>query len=101
VQTILIQTKPQKTMQNSFAYLDAKSKSIVWSAYAEYFAGEEIMEEGFNINSGYVYIALENGVTISSAFGKKVEFVVYDEETEEETFLSSVKQAYAFLQKTY
>ena len=88
-------------MQNSFAYLDAKSKSIVWMAYAEYFAGEEIMEEGFNINSGYVYIALENGVTISSAFGKKVEFVVYDEETEEETFLSSVKQAYAFLQKRY
>ena len=97
----LILTKPQKTMQNSFAYLDAKSKSIVWSAYAEYFADEEIMEEGFNINTGYVYIALENGVTIASAFGKKVEYIVYDEETEQEDFLFSVKQAYAFLQSKY
>ena len=86
-------------MENlSFGYLDAKSKSIVWAAYAEYFAGEEIMEEGFNINSGYVYIALENGITIGSAFGKKVEFIVYDYETGEEDFLPSVKQAYEFLQ---
>ena len=88
-------------MTNSLGYLDAKSKSIVWAAYAEHFGGEEIMEEGFNINSGYVYIALENGVTIASAFGKKVEFIVYDEENEEETFLSSVKQAYSFLESRY
>lgn len=88
-------------MQNSFAYLDAKSKSIVWSAYAEYFASEEIMEEGFNINTGYVYIALENGITIASAFGKEVEYIVYDEETGQEDFLSSVKQAYSFLQSKY
>ena len=88
-------------MTQSLAYLDAKSKSIVWAAYAEHFAGEEIMEEGFNINSGNVYIALENGVTIASAFGKAVEFIVYDEETEQEDFLSSVKQAYEFLQNKY
>lgn len=88
-------------MTNSLGYLDAKSKSIVWAAYAEHFAGEEIMEEGFNINSGYVYIALENGITIASAFGKKVEYIVYDDENEEESFLSSVKQAYAFLQNKY
>jgi hypothetical protein len=88
-------------MTTSLGYLDAKSKSIVWAAYAEYFGGEEIMEEGFNINSGYVYIALENGVTIASAFGKKVEYIVYDEETEEEDFLFTAKQAYAFLQSRY
>jgi len=88
-------------MTNSLGYLDAKSKSIVWAAYAENFAGEEIMEEGFNINSGYVYIALENGITIASAFGKKVEYIVYDDENEEESFLSSVKQAYTFLQNKY
>lgn len=89
-------------MENvSFAYLDAKSKSIVWSAYAEYFAGEEIMQEGFNINTGYVYIALENGVTIASAFGKKVEFIVYDDENEREDFLSSAVQAYQFLKSKY
>ena len=88
-------------MTNSLGYLDAKSKSIVWAAYAEHFGGEEIMEEGFNINSGYVYLALENGVTIASAFGKEVEYIVYDEETEQEDFLSSVKQAYAFLESRY
>jgi hypothetical protein len=88
-------------MTTSLGYLDAKSKAIVWNAYADYFAGEEIIEEGFNINSGYVYIALENGVTIASAFGKKVEFIVYDDENEEESFLSSVKQAYEFLQNKY
>lgn len=88
-------------MQNSFAYLDAKSKAVVWAAYAEYFSCEEIMEEGFNINTGYVYIALENGITIASAFGKEVEYIVYDEETGQEDFLSSVKQAYSFLQSKY
>ena len=87
--------------ETSFAYLDAKSKSIVWAAYAEYFAGEEIQEEGFNINSGYIYIALENGVTIASAFGKKVEYIVYDDENETEDFLDTAKQAYEFLQKRY
>jgi len=81
------------TTQNKtyFGYSDAKSKSIVWAAYAEHFAGEEIQEEGFNINSGYVYIALENGVTIASAFGQSVEFIVYDDETEQEMFFDCIE----------
>jgi hypothetical protein len=89
-------------MENlSFGYSDAKSKSIVWAAYAEYFAGEEIQEEGFNINSGYVYIALEHGVTIASAFGQAVEFIIYDDETEEEIFFDSIQEANVFLQSKY
>ena len=68
----------------SVAYLEAKGKSLVWMAYANYFAGEEIMEEGFNPNSGYVYLALGNGTTIASAFGQDVEYIVYDFETDEE-----------------
>jgi hypothetical protein len=85
-------------MENlSFAYLDAKSKSIVWAAYAEHFAGEEIQEEGFNINSGYIYIALENGVTIASAFGQAVEFIVYDDENEEEKFFSTFDELSFFI----
>jgi hypothetical protein len=78
--------------KTSFGYSDAISKSIVWRAYAIYFGGEEIMEEGFNINSGYVYIALENGVTIASAFGQPVDFIVYDNETEEELFFDSIEE---------
>jgi hypothetical protein len=78
--------------QTSFGYSDAISKSIVWRAYAIHFGGEEIQEEGFNINSGYVYIALENGVTIASAFGQAVDFIVYDDETEQELFFDCIEE---------
>ena len=87
--------------QTSFGYSDAISKSIVWRAYAIYFGGEEIMEEGFNINSGYVYIALENGVTIASAFGQPVEFIVYDNETIEELFFDSISDLNEYLGARY
>jgi len=83
--------------QTSFGYSDAKSKAVVWEAYADYFAGEEIMEEGFNINSGYVYIALEHGVTIASCFGQSVEFIIYDDETEEERVFDTINDANEFL----
>lgn len=79
-------------MTNSMAYLDAKSKSIVWNAYAEYFASEDIMEEGFNINSGVVYIALENGITICSSFGHDVFYVIYDNETDQDIEFSTLDE---------
>lgn len=76
----------------SVAYLEAKGKSLVWMAYANNFAGEEIMEEGFNPNSGYVYLALGNGTTIASAFGQDVEYIVYDSETDEEINFDSFEE---------
>lgn len=79
-------------MTNSLGYLDAKSKALVWMAYAEHFAGEEIMEDGFNLNSGNIYIALENGVTIASAFGQAVEFYIYDFETGDEIAFESIDE---------
>ena len=87
--------------QTSFGYSDAKSKSLVWAAYAENFAGEEIIEEGFNINSGYVYLALENEVTIASCFGQSVEFIVYDHKTEEEIFFDSINDLNKYLNRNY
>jgi hypothetical protein len=84
--------------QTSFAYSDAKSKSIVWAAYAENFAGEEIMQEGFNLNSGYVYIALENGVTIASCFGQSVDFIVYDFEQGEEIIFETYQELNEYLE---
>ena len=89
-------TKPMKT-QTSFAYLEAKGKSKVWAAYAENCSGEEIMEEGFNINSGYVYLALENGFTIASSFGQDVEFIVNDFESGEEIFFDSFEEMENYL----
>ena len=73
----------------SVAYLEAKGKSLVWMAYANYFAGEDIMEEAFNPDSGYVYIALENGTTVSSLLGQDVQFIIYDYETDEEIIFDS------------
>jgi hypothetical protein len=84
--------------QTSFGYSDAKSKSIVWAAYAENFAGEEIMQEGFNVNSGYVYIALENGVTIASCFGQSVDFIVYDFEQGEEIIFETYQELNEYLE---
>lgn len=88
-----------RTTENFVFYLEAKGKSKIWNAYAEYFAAEEIMEEGFNPNSGYVYLALEMGVTIASAFGKDVEYIVYDHETDEELFFDSILSLQTYLNK--
>jgi hypothetical protein len=79
-------------MTTSLGYSDSISKSIVWRAYANYFAGEEIMEEGFNMNTGYVYIALENGITIASCFAQEVDFIVWDNDTDEEIILESYEE---------
>jgi hypothetical protein len=89
--------RTSELIHSSYGYSDAMSKSIVWAAYAEYFVGEEIMDDGFNINSGYVYLALEMGVTIASAFGQEVEFIVYDEETDEERFFYSYDELETYL----
>jgi hypothetical protein len=78
--------------QKSFAYCEAVGKSKVWAAYAEYFACVEILEEGFNPNSGYVYLYLEIGVTIASLVGGDVEFIVYNEETDGEMFFDSYQE---------
>jgi hypothetical protein len=51
------------------------------------------MECGFNLNSGYVYIALENGVCIASCFGQSVDYIVTDFETGEESFYDSYNEA--------
>ncbi len=85
--------------QNSLAYLEAKGMSKVWEAYAENCAGEEIMEEGFNPNSGYVYIALENGITIASSFGQDVEFMAYDFDKDEEVSFYSFDELDNYLKE--
>jgi hypothetical protein len=83
--------------QNSVAYLEAKGKSKIWNAYADHFASEEIIEEGFNPNSGYVFIALENGITIASAFGQDVEYITYNFDTDEEVIFDSFKELETYL----
>jgi len=79
------------------AYLEAKGLSKVWEAYAEECASEEIMEIGFNPNSGYVYIALENGIQICSAFGQSVEYITFDPTGENEMFFDDFQDIVEYL----
>lgn len=63
-------------LQSSFAYCESIGLSKCFEAYAN--IGEDILELGFNPNSGYIYIALENGVSICSMLGQDVEYLVND-----------------------
>ena len=78
---------------NDLGSSDFESWILVNKAFQKYAKGEDIMECGFNKNSGYVYIALENGVTIASCFGQEVDYIIYDFETGEEHFLDEYKEA--------
>lgn len=79
------------------AGFEAFSLSRVFASYAAHSQGEEIMEIGFNHNSGYVYIALENGISIASKFGRLTEFILFDHETGEEKFFEYYHKAEEYL----
>ena len=72
---------------------DLESWMLVERAYKTYAHGEDIMECGFNKMSGYVYIALENGVQIASCFGQDVDYIKYDFETSEEYFFDTYEES--------
>ena len=75
------------------AHLEAKGLARCWEAYANNASGQDIMSIGFNDQTGYVYIILENGITIVSVFGKPVEFIIFDCETEEELIFDDYDEA--------
>ena len=60
----------------SIAYCEAMGLSQCFKAYADNASGKTINAIGFNANSGYVYIALENGIQIVSGIGQDVEFLI-------------------------
>ena len=80
-------------IDGSIAYCEAKGFSKVFMAYANQCSREDIMEIGFNPNSGYVYIALEDGISICSNMGQQVEFLVTNFYNGEETFYDTYKEA--------
>jgi len=80
-------------IKKTIGYTEALGFSKVFEAYYELTGIEDIMEIGFNDNSGIVYIALDNGIAICSAFGNDVEFLVSDPETSEETFFDDYELA--------
>jgi hypothetical protein len=80
-------------LKNSIAYLEAKGLSKCFAAYAEECPAEDIMSIGFNSNSGYVYIALENGIQICSMLGNDVEYITCNFEDGEEAFYDTYMDA--------
>jgi len=76
-------------LKNYVCSCEAVGLSKVWAEYAENWAGDDIEAVGFNENSGYVYISLWNGVQLGCCLGGRLEYIVYDEETETELFLNS------------
>jgi hypothetical protein len=79
-------------LSGSISYLEAKGLSKIFDAYTEISSGE-ISEIGFNPNSGYTYIALENGISICSELGQEVEYLITDFETGTEAFYGSYEEA--------
>ncbi len=88
-------------IKDSIAFCEAQGLAVCFQAYADECAGESIMAVGFNSNSGYVYIALENGISICSMLGRGVEYLVTNFEDGEETFLESYSEAESFQNSMY
>lgn len=80
---------------NTMGSMDIESMHIVIKAFRDLNSDEYIMDggTGFNTNSGYVYIALENGITLASCFGQSVDYIVDDFETGEEYFCDTYEEA--------
>ena len=74
---------------------DLESWMLVQRAYKTYAHGEDIMECGFNKMTGYVYIALENGISIASCFGQDVTYISTDWESGEEYFYDTYEEAHS------
>jgi len=75
----------------SISWCESIGLSKCFEAYAN--IGEDIMQIGFNPNSGYTYIALENGVSICSSMGDDAHYNVTNPEDGEEFFFESYKEA--------
>jgi hypothetical protein len=80
---------------NSLGSSDLHSFTLCLQAYNDSAStrGEEIADIGFNTSSGYVYIALENGICIASCFGRPVEYITTNYNNGEETFHETYAEA--------
>ena len=84
---------------NSLGSADLQSLINVLDSYNSDYETRKLHIEylGFNTNSGYVYLALENGILITSAFGRGVDFLVTNNRNGEECFFDNYDEALNFL----
>jgi len=64
----------------------------VLQAYYKHAENEELFEVDYNERTGYVYIALENGITIANN-SDRVEYIVFDSKNGQEEFFDEYEQA--------
>jgi hypothetical protein len=85
---------------DSIPYCEAQGLAKVFQAYADYCVNESIMDGGigFNENSGYVYLALDNDnfVTICSMLGNDVVYLITNFDNGEELFFDTYEEAVNF-----
>lgn len=77
---------------NSLCKWDQERLINITREFCEVASWEPIFETGYNPNSWYVYIALENGVSICEAFNW-VEYLVTNMDDWEEFFFDTYKEA--------
>ncbi len=80
---------------------DLESLKIITREFIELKSKDYIEFSGFNTNTGYVYIALESGVTIASCFGQAPDFIVTDYDDGTEYFEDSYEDALNVLEKLH
>jgi len=87
--------------EEGIAFCEAQGLAKCFQAYADNCAGEQLLYDGigFNANSGYTYIALENMIQICSMLGRDVEYMISDYETSEERFFDTYEEALESLNK--
>lgn len=84
---------------NSLKSADFESFILVLNAYSSQYETRDLNIEysGFNNMSGYVYLALENGISIVSCFGNPVEYLVENNRNGEEHFFDTYEEALNYL----
>ena len=80
---------------NSLGSSDLHSFTLCLQAYNDSASmrGEEISHIGYNNQTGYVGIELENGICIASCFGRPVEYITTNYNNGEETFHETYAEA--------
>jgi hypothetical protein len=69
---------------NNLGSSDLRSLELCLEAYRENAFKVEIEDMGFNQNSGYIWLMLDNGVTIASCFATDVVYLATDWDSGEE-----------------
>lgn len=80
-------------ISNHICALEALGFSKCFRAYADNCSRHTIECIGFNHNSGYVYIVLENGIQIASCLGQDVEYIYHDLRSNFEEYCDTYQEA--------